>query len=189
MKRHLFLLSSLFSLVLLFTSCTKDEPADPIIPNEEEVITTLNFRLVPVSGGSEVLFSFKDLDGIGGDAPILMEGDLDSNQTYNGSIELLNELETPALDIGAEVAAEAEEHQFFYQSDVAGLTISYNDSDAMGKPIGLSTLLNTGSAGTGNLIITLRHEPSKDAAAVADGDITNAGGESDIEVIFSINVK
>ncbi|HBK71516.1 MAG TPA: type 1 periplasmic binding fold superfamily protein, partial [Flavobacteriaceae bacterium] len=35
----------------------------------------------------------------------------------------------------------------------------------------------------------LRHEPNKSASGVSDGDITNAGGETDIEVIFNITVQ
>ena len=37
--------------------------------------------------------------------------------------------------------------------------------------------------------MTLRHEPAKDASGVAAGDITNAGGETDIEVTFDVTVE
>jgi len=42
--------------------------------------------------------------------------------------------------------------------------------------------------GEGGLRITLRHEPNKTAAGVQNGDITNAGGETDIEVTFTFEV-
>jgi hypothetical protein len=35
----------------------------------------------------------------------------------------------------------------------------------------------------------LRHEPNKDALNVASGEITNAGGETDIEVSFPVTIK
>jgi len=37
--------------------------------------------------------------------------------------------------------------------------------------------------------ITLRHEPAKDATGVSDGDITNAGGETDISVNFPVEIQ
>jgi hypothetical protein len=39
------------------------------------------------------------------------------------------------------------------------------------------------------LKITLRHEPNKKASGVVGGSITNAGGETDIEVSFDVEVK
>ena len=104
-KINLLLALGVFSM-LFITSCEKDEPEDPIIPNEEEVITTLNFTLTPDGGGTPVVLSFQDLDGDGGNAPTISEGTLDNNTIYNGSLELLNELEDPAEDITLEVAEE-----------------------------------------------------------------------------------
>ena len=98
--------------MLLFTGCKKD---DPVIPNEEEVITTLNYTLIPSDGGTPVVLSFQDLDGDGGDPPVITGGTLAMNTTYNGSLELLNETETPPGDITEEVEEEADEHQFFFQ--------------------------------------------------------------------------
>ena len=58
-----------------------------------------------------------------------------------------------------------------------------------GHPIGLQIKMTTGMATTGMLTIILRHEPNKDATGVSDGDITNAGGETDIEITFDIDVQ
>ena len=49
--------------------------------------------------------------------------------------------------------------------------------------------LTTGDAASGNITIILRHEPVKDAEGVSDGDITNAGGETDISVTFPVVVQ
>lgn len=182
-----FILFGLFSL--FFVACKKDDPKEPVIPNEEEVITTLNFTLTPVGGGTPVEFKFKDLDGDGGNPPEISVGKLDTNTQYTGSVELLNELETPADDITIEVREEAEEHQFFFQSTASGLSVAYDDLDADGKPIGLTTTITTQGASTGTLTITLKHEPVKDASGVSMGDITNAGGETDIEVTFDVGIE
>lgn len=180
------ILPFLVLIIIGVTSCEKD---DPVIPNEEEVITTLNFKLTPVGGGTAVTFTYQDLDGDGGNAPTITNGTLVANTTYTGAIELLNEQETPAEDITVEIQDEDEEHQFFFTSTTTGVSVSYKDQDGDGNPIGLQTELTTGSAAMGELTIVLRHEPNKTATGVAGGDITNAGGETDIEVTFDIDVQ
>ena len=94
----------------------------------------------------------------------------------------------PAEDITAEIDAEGVDHQFFFESTVSGLSVEYMDMDANGKPIGLATTITTIDSGSGTLNIVLRHEPNKDATGVLNGDITNAGGETDIEVTFDVTV-
>ena len=105
-------------------------------------------------------------------------------------MELLNETESPAENVTTEIQEEALDHQFFFQSSISNLNIAYNDVDANGNPIGLSSTLSTDSvAASGTITITLRHEPNKSANGVSGGDITNAGGETDIEVVFPIDVQ
>jgi len=173
--------------LLFLGSCKKD---DPVIPNEEEIITSLTYTLSPEGGGDEIELIFRDLDGDGGDSPSIIGGTLESNTTYNASLELLNETTSPAGDISAEIIAEAEEHQFFFQiTGTLESSVEYNDQDANGNPIGLSTKVSTAGNSSGSLKITLRHEPNKSGAGVSDGDITNAGGETDIEVSFDITIQ
>ncbi len=66
---------------------------------------------------------------------------------------------------------------------------SYLDNDTKGKPLGLSLHVYTPTAGSGTLIVTLRHQPNKNAAGVDLGDLTNAGGETDVEVTFQVTVQ
>ncbi len=171
---------------ITFSACDKD---DPVIPNEEELITTLTYTLTPTGGGTAISLSFMDLDGDGGTAPTIIGGTLVANQTYTGALDLLNETESPAERITDEINDEKEEHQFFFQSNSSNLTVEYNDLDANGLPVGLSSTLTTGAVGAGTITITLRHEPNKTASGVSDGNIANAGGETDIEVTFPIDVQ
>lgn len=69
------------------------------------------------------------------------------------------------------------------------MSITYKDKDRSDRPIGLLTTIVTGASGTGQLKITLRHEPNKSAPGVADGQIAQAGGETDIEIEFVIHVQ
>ena len=183
---NLFLLA-LLALAFSVTSCNDDDP-EPI--NEEELITTVTLTLTPVTGGDPVVFQFKDLDGIGGNQPVLVSDTLAQGMSYTGSLELLDESGSTAEDIGEEVEEEDEEHQFFFQISAGlELTVTYGDQDADGNPIGLKTNWAAGAAGTGTLKVILRHEPDKNAAGVADGDITLAGGETDIEVEWPVVIQ
>jgi hypothetical protein len=186
MKRILFLAAA---VAIGFTSCKKDDPETPDHgdDHEEELITTLIYTLT--SANDTAVFTFRDVDGDGGNPPEITEDSLLANTMYTGSVTLLNESETPAEDITEEIEEEAEEHQFFYQLSGTNVTIAYDDVDADGNPVGLLTTVQADSSGHNNLTVTLRHEPNKDAAGVSDGDITNAGGETDIEVMFHFHVK
>lgn len=177
----------LLLLLLLVIVCSCDP--DPIITNEEELITTVNYNMVPQDGGETITFSFEDLDGPGGEAAIVTTGALSVNTTYIGTVELYNKAETPIIDITEEVVVEAEDHQLFFSSTISDLTVAYDDLDTNDKPIGLRTILTTGASGEGTLTITLKHKPMKSADGVEGGDIANAGGETDVAVSFSFNVQ
>lgn len=171
-------------LTILF-SCQKDAPD---LENEEELITTLNYSLT-AADGSKALLTFKDLDGDGGNPPVITAQPLKVNTAYDGAIILLNETVSPAENISDEVNNEKEDHQFFISSAIPGLKIVYNDADKNSRPVGLKTKLTTTTAGNGKLRITLRHLPNKSAMNVAAGDIANAGGETDIQVEFDVTVR
>lgn len=184
MKTIKFLSLLALATVLTFSCSNDDDNPDPV--NEEEVITTLIATLTPSGGGQQVGLEYRDLDGDGPDAPVItISGPLAENTTYNGSLELFNATETPPEPIHTEIEEEDEEHQFFFSATNGIGTFAYADQDSNGNPVGLDFTLSTATAGSGNITIILRHEPVKDAAGVSDGDITNAGGETDISVTFT----
>ena len=185
-KISLFLLAT----AIVNWSCSKEEVPEEVHP--KEVITTMKVVLTPKTGGSAVTLQSRDLDGDGPKAPVITGGTLDVNKAYDGVITLLNETESPAEDITKEVKEEAEEHQMFYKATGRiSATFAYaGTNDKNGRPIGVKFTLTTGSSiGTGNFVFTLRHEPNKAASGVSTGDITNAGGETDIEVTFPITLQ
>ncbi|MEN8857500.1 MAG: type 1 periplasmic binding fold superfamily protein [Flavobacteriaceae bacterium] len=169
-------------------SCNDND--DPIIINEEEVITTVTATLTPVGGGTIITLQSRDLDGDGPNDPVItISGNLAPNTTYSGAIEVLNETVTPAENITEEVEEEGDEHQFFFTPTNNVVTVAYADMDINGDPIGIEFTLRTTNASSGNLTVTLIHEPNKNAAGVSSGDITNAGGETDAEATFAIGVQ
>lgn len=183
--KNLKLIALLVIPVLFSTSCSNDDA--PV--NEEEVITTVRTTLT--GGGQVITLTSRDLDGDGPNAPVVtVSGNLIAGTTYTGSTEFLNELEDPAEDITIEVQEEGADHQVFYQLPSSIGTVTYTDTDANGRPIGLNFTLVAGTSGsTGTLTVTLRHDLNKSAAGVAGGDITNAGGSTDAAVSFSVAVN
>ena len=192
-------LAMFFTGALFLTSCSDDDDSMPI--NEEEVITTMEVTLN--DGTDTVTLRFFDEDGADGPtAPTAtVSGALKASTTYNGSISILNETESPAENVNEEIEEEADEHQFFYLTEDLGITTAYGDNesdyeDANGNPftstnpVGITfTLTTTDAIGDGQLRVVLRHELNKDAAGVSDGDITNAGGEPDVDWTFDISVE
>lgn len=185
--KKLNVLALIFISVTLFYACNDSD--DPMIVNEEEVITTLTATLTPEGGGTMITLQSRDLDGDGPNEPVItISGDLTANTVYDGAIEVLNETISPADNITLEVLEEGDEHQFFFTASNNFVTVAYADFDTNNDPIGIDFTLTTGNASSGNLTITLRHEPNKAANGVNSGDITNAGGETDVEVTFSVTV-
>ena len=183
--KNLKLIALLVIPAIFSTSCSNDDT--PV--NEEEVITTVRTTLT--GGGQVITLTSRDLDGDGPNAPVVtVSGNLVAGTTYTGSTEFLNELEDPAEDITVEVEEEGADHQVFYQLPSSIGTVTYTDTDANGRPIGLNFTLVAGTSGsTGTLTVTLRHLPNKTATGVAAGDITNAGGNTDAAVTFSVAVN
>ncbi|MGB1211536.1 hypothetical protein CLV86_0190 [Lacinutrix venerupis] len=192
MKNFKFITITILSLFLA-TSCSDDDDniTIPVPVNEEELITTVNVTLTPNGGGTAITFQMQDLDGDGPNNPVFTYPDdltnavLDAGVTYNGEIQLLNETEDPAEDITEEVEEEDDEHQFFYTaSSSLDLTTEYANFDGDNNPLGTEFTVTTGAASTGTLTFTLRHEPTKPNTGLSD-----AGGETDVEVAFSIEIQ
>ena len=185
-------LKSIIVLTLIsvcFVSCSDDD-INPLPVNEEEVITTLIVTLNPVGSGTTVTMESRDLDGDGPNPPVIeVSSAFQMNTVYEASLELLNETVDPAESITAEIEEEDDEHQFFYTSSNDLVSTSYLDADDDGNPIGLLFSLTTTSDGTANFTVILRHEPNKAAEGVSSGDITNAGGETDIAITFPISIE
>jgi hypothetical protein len=186
-KQFMKVVLGIFVFSALITSCKKDTVEEP---NEEEVITTMKLTFVPVGGGETLTYQFKDPDGPGGTAPTQQEIVLAPSKTYNVTVQLLNEIESPAKDITLEVAAEADAHRFYYEPTVgSNITVAGLDNDGNGVPLGITSTWTTGSIATGKTKVTLRHfggtPPDK-----AVGDLVNSSKSStDIEVEFNTKIQ
>lgn len=182
MKTLKFIIPTILFSILL-TSCGDDDEL-PTVVNEEEVITSVIVNLTSSAGN--VTLTSRDLDGDGPNPPVVVNGNLKSNTTYTGTIQFLNETETPAEDITEEVEEEAEEHQVFViPGSSLNLTSVATNEDANGNPLGTQITITTTTASSGNLNVTLRHEPMKPN----DGTLASAGGETDVSVNFDVVIE
>ena len=159
------------------------------------------------SAGNTSTFAFEDPTGDGSnvttDDVVLTAG-----ETYDLSVQVLNQLEEPVEDVTEEIDELAEEHQFFFTgsavtgpaSDSASAVLehTYNDADADGLPVGIDNVMVALAAGGGDLEVTLRHlppesgSPTKEsglAEAVKSGGFSTIGGDNDIQVTFAVTVN
>lgn len=194
MKTNLILIALSF---VMFSACKKDdnEPSNNT-PNEEELITTVKLRFENVSNFNDTVVAiFKDTDGDGGNAPSQFDTiNLTNGTSYLLSLSLLDESDSNDIeDITEEVSSEGDEHQFFFGGtalSMGHISVEYGDLDNNNYPIGLVDTVTTNSTATNMTFrVTLRHEPNKSALNVSNGDITNAGGDTDIELDYIINVE
>ncbi len=184
MKKVKFLSTAIFASLLVVSCSNNDDAPEPV--NEEEVITTLTVTLSPNGGGTSITLQTRDLDGDGPNAPdVTVSGNLEAGVTYNGTLVLLNETVSPAENITEEVEDESVEHQFFFTAG-AGLdvTTAYSNFDTDGNPLGTEFTVTAGTASSGTLTFTLRHEPTKPNTGLGD-----AGGETDIAATFSVTIQ
>jgi hypothetical protein len=177
--RNLFFL--LLLVPILFTACSG---TDPEIPNEEELITSFKINLISEDGKDSIEWSFDDIDGDGGEEPIISVTSLKENTTYNATISISNETINPVQNITEEVLEEGTSHQLFYVVNGPELTVTYDDEDLDGNPLGLKIKMKTGKESIGGLKVILRHEPIKPN----NGDPKNAEGETDIEIDFFVAI-
>lgn len=179
----------LFISIFFFVGCRKD-PRTPL--PEQELITTLKLTLTDTTFPySSQTFMFTDIDGEGGDPAIIDTIKISSGKFYNASLLLLDERNFPADTTTNEIKELNLDHQFFYQSipDDIIADFTYLDFDDNGKPLGnLFRCKSNPAVKSGTLRITLRHQPNKDGINVANNDITNADGETDIEVEFPVQL-
>ena len=182
MKKSSILFAALVSaMVLTNTGCKKDTVTDN---DEEELITTVKLAFTPLTGGTSTTFTYKDVDGAGGNAPTIDSIKLTKDLKYNVLLTLADDSKTPSEDITGEVQAEKEDHIFIFTAAPTTLFhhIEIKDMDANNKPVGLSTEWHTeNAAATGNVRILLKHKADKNTPATTGG--------TDLDISFPVKIE
>ena len=169
---------------MAFSSCDDHdhEPHD----HEGELITTLTLTMTPQGGGTPVTATFRDLDGDGGQPPVMTPEQvvLSANTLYNTTIKVMDESQH-AEDLTNEIKEEGHEHEFFFVPSPADLvTVTKTDRDSNSRPIGIESTIQTGTAKNGTLRVVLKHQPGLKSATS-----TVETGETDADVTFKIQIQ
>ncbi len=178
-----FTILLLLATAVLFVACEDDDDDDEPI-NEQEVITTVQVTFTNQATNQVATFAARDTDGDGGNPPLIDDIVLEERQTYNVSVEFLDESDPSDIeDITEEVMEEDLEHLVCYFTDGQVPAPSNLSQDSEGNTLGLTALLNTGNTGAGTFRVVLRHEPEKTSADPCDT------GETDADVTFDVTIQ
>jgi hypothetical protein len=166
----------LLCLLFLYSNCNKSS----VVVGENITTVKLNF----LNKGVVTTLTYKDIDGSGGNSPIVDTIRVNLDQLLECSVDVLDESQQPAITHTSEILAESNEHLFLYNINKVDMQIAYNDTDDFGKNFGQKTLWKIGGDGIsskiGSVTITLKHEPTN------KNDLANPGGENDFEVTFPV---
>jgi len=180
-------------IITALAACKKDGDniANPVNPNETELVTTVKLIIAPTTNPSAVMnVSFRDMDGDGGNAPIIDTIRLAPNTEYFVNVLVLDETKNPVDTTSKEIETEKNAHQFFYSKiGTYNLTTTYLDFDDHNVPVGLNVKLNTTTGfteKTNKLKVVLKHQPGlKPSTGSGDESL----GETDLEVYFPILIQ
>lgn len=170
---------------LFFVSCgISDSNINP--SNEHDYPTSVKLTLTNNQFPSDTLYAFwNDLDGIGGNSPIIDTLTLLGNAQYSGKIELFNTSKNPIIDITKGILEYSHEHQFFYKpsnsiASICSWTISDLDKNLL--PVGLSYKVKISDTSNvqGSVNIVLSHFD-----AFPKNGITRSN-ETDLDITFPL---
>jgi len=185
-------------VLLLSFGCEVEDPVREDVP---ELITKVTLTFSPAVG-DPVVVTATDPDGEGvQDVQVDGAINLEATKLYSLSLTLANGLVKPSdpeYDVTEEVAAEGDEHIFFFSwtndvfSDPSGNgnidnradDVNYQDEDINGLPLGLETIWTAGAASSGEFRVVLKHQPDLKSATSESGI-----GETDLDLTFTVKIE
>jgi hypothetical protein len=184
MKKFKFLVAFAVGASVVLSACKKEDPETPPLPtNEEELITTFKITFTDPNGVNPTYEAvFRDIDGTGGNQPTVFDTiRLKPNSTYNASIQFLNESVNPTDTITNEILEEAGDHLVCFNISGANVSVQRTDSDGVFE-IGLLSTWTTLTNSSGNVTISLKHQPG-----IKNGNCDL--GDTDIELNFVTKIE
>lgn len=187
---------------LVLIACDIEVPEDSFsFYGEGDITTVVITYLNDDDDTDEVVITFRDLDDNGRADESIQVDTLKLGATYTSSIQLLDENQSPAVDLTRLLTDRGDETQIFYEisSFNAILDLGYLDRDGNGKGIGQSLRWEFGTVPTTiNVRLIIQSEmsskdldytlgnspPTKNTA----GDDHSAGDEHEIEYDVSAGV-
>lgn len=177
----------LLPIALLAGACNRDE--ENVAPTDgNEAITTATLTLMSqTTVAQSVAATIDNLNATADTSRATLN--LRANATYAGVLSLFDKTRTPPLDVSSEVQKEANEHFVVYtftpaMGSPASMTVIATDRDTNPTPypLGLTTEVRTGAAGTGKLKVVLKHQPG-----IKNGQA--APGTTDLDVDFKVVIQ
>jgi hypothetical protein len=152
--------------------------------NKHGNITTM--EVILTNGGTELRVKARDLDGDGGNPPVVDTLTLQAGLIYTGRIELSDESVTPTQSRTAEIENFSDTHLFRFtplQGAQGRVIVSNLNPDSKGQPFGIRFDLQSTSGGTanGSLRILLEHHDT--------GDKGSGIFDTDIEATFPVVIQ
>lgn len=179
----------LFSVVVVFavaiSSCKKENAEEET--NDNELITTvlLSIKQAGAASGSE--YTWKDVDGAGGQDPEIDTIILVPNKAYDVQVGVLDESGGTPVSLTSEILEEADAHRFYFTSSPGlGITASGFDKDDNNVSVGLNCTWETKAASDGSITITLRHYPN--GSKEETDPVNSSKSTTDAEVVFPVKV-
>jgi hypothetical protein len=170
-----FIFLALAGMLLFANACKKDPQT------AEENITTIEVHITGAGFDKKFFWNDTDGDGVANTIDSIVIPPNVSN--LKGHLHVYDRSVTPEIDITEEIEEENKEHLFVYNVNLSNLVIKDLNTDADGKPFGITSVWATQAAGTGTVNIKLYHEPTdKNNAA-------NPGGEVDFDVTFPVVIR
>jgi hypothetical protein len=182
MKNRIIILS--IAIVAFLSACKKDDNNvyNPNPINEEELITTVSLSFQSNTFPTlPIVYNYRDLDSIGGNAPTVDTIILSRDVIYMLKLYFLDESKNPVVDISEEVAEEANDHLVVFSTDTNYLKVEISDFDSNtpALPLGLNSLVTVKGPIVTSMRVTLKHQPG-----IKNGDPNL--GETDVEVVYPV---
>lgn len=176
-----------FAMAITVSACKKDgdDVTKPTDTNDEELITTVKFLITDTdSPNTQYVFQYRDVDGLGGNAPSIDTIKLKADKVYAVEILLLDETKTPFDTVSNEVKKESDEHLFVFEPSSSNINVTINDFDTNipPMPLGLVSTWSIGASINTSIKVSLKHQPG-----IKNGDPSR--GETDVEVIMPIEIN
>jgi hypothetical protein len=138
--------------------------------------------------GKQLNYEFVDIDGPGGNNPIIDPIVLNAQTVYDLSIEVLDESKFQPVNITEEILEEGTVHRFYFEpSSTLPLTIANLSSDSTGMPLGLEAVWTTGAASKGTIMLTLRHY--ENGGKETSDPVNSTKSNTDAAVEFKVEIN
>lgn len=190
MKATMKFISVFILLSLGVASCKKDEILENPKPDEPELITTVRIKATDANNASDIsYFTYRVENGFHEAGQNIFRVDtikLAADREYNVEIFVLDEKQTPPVNVTEEIIEEKNSHLFYYtstpNSGAGSIEVYDKDKDNNGQDFARVCKWRTGAAGAGQMELILIHGPRNKLAQSRDA----IAGSTDAETTFPV---